>query len=414
MSSPARSAAACPPHFNALRMLLLSASLLAAGSLPASLAHAEAAPEPGAASKSAPLTAINVSEVRARPLTDRVIATGLISPVEEVLVQPLIEGQPIESLAADVGDEVTEGQVLAVLSRSSLDLQRAQNLATEAAAKASIAQAEAQMIEAEAANAEAQRVAERTRKLKEQGSATQAAYDSASSSATASAARVAVTRQALESAKAQLALAEAQLANTDLMLTRTEVRAPYAGRITARNATIGAIATAAAAPMFVMEKEGRLELRADISESDLLRVAVGQPVQLRAVGIAAPISGTVRLVEPAIDTASRLGRARISVAEGAALRSGMFVEAEIILDAREALALPVTALGLEEGQTAVTRIKDGVAERVPVTAGIRDGAWVEIREGLSAGDLVVTKAGSFVRAGDLVNPIPDTTGTATN
>ena len=48
----------------------------------------------------------------------------------------------------------------------------------------------------------------------------------------------------------------------------------------------------------------------------------------------------------------------------------------------------------------------GVAERVVVTTGIRDGGMVEITDGLAPGDLVVLKAGAFVRAGDRINPVP--------
>ena len=43
---------------------------------------------------------------------------------------------------------------------------------------------------------------------------------------------------------------------------------------------------------------------------------------------------------------------------------------------------------------------------MPVRIGIREGAYVEILEGLSAGEQVVTKAGAFVRAGDRINPVP--------
>ncbi len=111
--------------------------------LPPAAALAEAA-EPAAAPAPV-LPAIAVSTVGSRTMTDRIIATGLVAAVEEVRVQPLIEGQPIEALLADVGDSVQTGQVLAVLSRASLDLQRSQSLASLAASRATIAQAEAQL-----------------------------------------------------------------------------------------------------------------------------------------------------------------------------------------------------------------------------------------------------------------------------
>ena len=95
------------------------------------------------------LPAITVSAVERRHLRDVVLASGLVAPQETIQVAPLIEGQPIEALLADVGDKVTAGQVLARLSTSTLDLQKAQLAASLAAAKAQIAQAQAQMIEAQ-------------------------------------------------------------------------------------------------------------------------------------------------------------------------------------------------------------------------------------------------------------------------
>lgn len=361
-----------------------------------------------AALPAAPMATITVSKVSRQPMTERLLTTGLITPIEEVLVQPLIEGQPIEELHADIGDMVSAGQVLAILSKDTLVLSRAQSLASEAAARATIAQAEAQLIEAEASGAEAQRVADRTNRLKEQGTATQAAADTANASATAATARVMVARQALEAATAQLALAQAQLANVDLMLTRTEVRAPYAGRITARNAVIGAIASAQGAPMFVLEKDGALELRADLAEKDILRVENGQAVNLRAVGYDTPFVGIVRLVEPGIDTNTRLGRARISLDQATILRAGMFVEAEIIISHREALAVPITALRGSTGTNRTLKVTDGLVEEVPLTTGIRERGLVEVQSGLNEGDLVVTRAGAFVRPGDHINPHLDT------
>lgn len=386
-------------------ILFLAAALGLAPALPALAQEAAAAATEAPAA--APLPAITVSDVVPQPLAERIIASGLVAAVEEAQVAPLIEGQPLEELRVDIGDMVTEGQVLAVLSKSTLELQWAEAVASLAAAQSGIAQGEAQLIEAESASAEAQRVAERTAKLREQGTAPQAQADTANANATSAAARVSVARQGLESARAQLALAEARLENVELQLSRTEVKAPVAGEIVARNAKIGAIATGAGQPMFVIVRDAALELRADVAEADILRLAPGQKAQLRGVGMTEPLAGTVRLVEPTIDATSRLGRARIAVdgAQGG-LRPGMFVEAEILVAEREGLAVPVTALGSSPEGATVMRVTDGVVERVLVTTGIRDNGLVEVTSGLNPGDQVVTKAGAFVRAGDRINPVP--------
>jgi HlyD family secretion protein len=351
------------------------------------------------------LAAISVATATTRPLRDRVIASGLVAPVESVQVAPLIEGQPIETLEADVGDRVEAGQVLARLSKTTLDLQRSQFLASIAAARATIAQAEAQLLEARTAADEAQRVSDRTQALQKQGTASRAAADQANANAISATARVTVATQSLEAARAQLALAEAQLANVELQLSRTEVRAPVAGEITARNAVLGAVASAAGLPMFQMIRDGALELRAEIAEIDLIRIAPGLEATMRGVGATGPLRGTVRLVEPTIDTQTRLGRARIHIDDTTLVRSGMFLEAEILVAERAALAVPVTAVGSSATGATVMKVVDGTVTRVPVRTGIRDGGWIEILEGLTEGDTIVARAGSFVRDGDRINPV---------
>ena len=351
------------------------------------------------------LPSITVAEVQPSLLQDRIIASGLIAAVEEVQVVPLIEGQPLEKLLVDVGDWVEAGEVLAELSSSTLELQKTEALAALAAAEAAIAQGEAQLIEAEAGAAEAERVLVRTTSLMENGTAPQATWDAANAAKTAGDARVSVATQGLEAARAQLTLAEARLETAELYLKRTEVKAPVAGIVVARNARLGAIASAAGQPMFVITRDGALELRADVAEADVLRIAPGMKVRLRAVGMAETMTGSVHLVEPAIDALTRLGQARISVDVSGGLRSGMFAEAEIMIVEREGLAVPVTALGSAAEGPTVMRVRDGLVEAVPVTLGIRDGAMIEVTDGLLAGDLVVAKAGAFVRSGDRVNPV---------
>jgi HlyD family secretion protein len=392
-----------------MRPVLLFSVVMAMVSpaLPGLVMPALAQTEPPAAEAvTANRPAITVVAAAPRLLRDRVLASGLIAPVEMVQVAPLIEGQPIESLMADVGDRVEQGQVLARLSRSSLDLQRSQFTASLAAARATIAQVEAQLIEARSSAEEAQRVATRTAQLREQGAVSQAAADSANANAISATARVNVATQSLEAARAQVALVQAQMANVDLQLQRTEVTAPFAGEITARNAVVGAIATAGGPPLFSIIRDGALELQATVAEADLLRLASGQKATLRLVGGAEPLSGTIRLVEPTIDAVTRQGRLRIALEPEANVRSGMFVDAEILVAEREALAVPVTAVGSGAEGSTVMRVTDGLVTRVSVVTGIRDGSWIEIREGLQPGDQVVMKAGAFVRDGDRVNPVP--------
>jgi HlyD family secretion protein len=383
-------------------MLRVIASLIATASLAALPVHAADAPAEAPAAAQI-LPAIGVVAVVEATLKDRVVASGTVKPAETVLVQPQVEGQATEELFVDVGDRVEKGQVMARLSDSQLTLQRSQLVASLSAAEASVAQARAQIAEAEASRAEAVRARDRARTLKAQGNIAQAALDDVESQALIADTRVNAAQQGLAAAEAQIGLIHAQIADVDLSISRTEIRAPVAGLVAERNARIGAIASATGGTaMFTLIRDGALELYADVVEADLLRLAPGQPAQVRMAGVATPITGTVRLVEPTVDASTRLGRVRVALDDPTQVRDGMFGEAEIIVAERAGNAVPVTAVAADGS---VLRVKDGVVERVPVTAGIRDGALVEIREGLGQGDLLVARAGAFVREGDRINPV---------
>lgn len=163
--------------------------------------------------------------------------------------------------------------------------------------------------------------------------------------------------------------------------------------------------------MFTIIRDGALELRADVAERDVMRLQPGQTATLSLSGSAQGLAGTVRLVEPVIDPLSRLGRARIALPVGSPIRAGMFAEASVVIARRTVVAVPVTAVGSAEGETTVMQVRDGVVDRVKITTGIRDSGWVEVLTGLAPGDIIVTKAGAFVRPGDRINPIPADAGT---
>ena len=361
------------------------------------------------------LPAITVVAVTRAHLVDRVIVSGLIEPEERVFVQPQIEGQAIEAIFAEVGDEAQAGETLATLSTSTLELQRGQLEASLASARAGIAQAEAQRVEAEVVRDEAIKSRDRAVSLAARGATTQAAADESTSNAAAASARVTVAVQSLSAAEAQLHVIEAQIANVDLQLRRTEVKAPVAGKVVERNAMVGNIATAVGDPMFVIARDGLLELRADVPQQDILRLKSEQRVEITAIGVTRPLTGKVRLIEPSVSDATRLGRTRISIDDPSQVRTGMFAEAEIILRDADVLSLPVSAVSGENDGASVLRVEDGVVKQVAVTTGIRDGARIEIVSGLQEGDTVVARAGAFVRDGDHVNPVdPDTAALISN
>ncbi len=361
---------------------------------------------PAAAAQTFP--AITVITVRDADIRDRVYASGLIQPVEEVMVQPQIEGQAIDSLQADVGSVVKEGDVMARLSQTSLKLMRSQLVAARAAAVAALAQGKAQLAEATINAQEALRVQERAQTLQKSGSVSQSQADLALADSAAKQSRVAAASQGVTAAEAQIAVADAKSADVDLSLARATVTAPVGGLVVARNASVGAIATATGSPMFVLVKGGLLELRADVAERDILRLAPGQSVDMRVVGLAETVKGHVRLVEPTVDTTTRLGRVRIQLDDPGMVRSGMYAEAAILVASHHAPVVPGAAIEVADGTATILVVgPDDTLKRVPVVTGIRENGRVEVLSGASAGDTIVSRAGAFVREGDRIHPVPD-------
>jgi HlyD family secretion protein len=384
------------------------AFMLAASVFAAQPVIAQAAEQPATTAtkpSESNLPAIRVIEAVERTLVDRIVVTGTVQAVEEVYVQPQVEGLRIENLKADVGDTVNAGDVLATLATDALVLQKSQLLANRAKVEAVTAQLQAQVLEAEANEAEAIRQAERAERLVKSKAFAVGQAEQLRATATASTARVNSAKQAIVANNADLKVIDAQIDDVDLKLARTDVKTTVAGVISARNAKIGAIAAGAGNPLFTIIRDNAIELNADVSEGDLLKLKPGQVVHMNVAGTSTQVQGTVRTIEPVVNATTRLGTVKISIDDPDIARIGMYASAEVIVSERKVLSLPLTAVTSEDGSMVVRRVVDGVVTMTKVKTGVQDGDFVEISEGLKPKDIVVEKAGAYVRNGDKVAPV---------
>lgn len=362
---------------------------------------AETAPAPA-------LPSIVVTQAKSRSLVDRIVATGTVRAVEDVYVQPQVEGLQIKSFEVDAGDTVAAGQVVARLSDDTLKLERSQQVANLAKAEASLAQSRAQVVEAEANLKEAQRQFDRAARLATSGSGSTSQREQAETSLASAKTRVESAKQAIAVAEADIKVTETQIADIDLRLARTEIKSPVSGTVAARTARIGAIASGSASPLFTVIRDGQIELVADVTEADILRLKVDQPAMITVAGTKTPITGSVRLISPVVDAVTRMGSVHIAIDDDAAARAGMYGNADITIGQADDIALPLSAITSEKNVTTVRLVTDGVVKMQQVRTGIQDGPYIEVTEGLKEGDLVVAKAGVFVRDGDRINPVEDT------
>ncbi len=348
---------------------------------------------------------VTVATATQAEVVNRVSISGTLEPYREVLVYPLVTGFPIEALMVDVGAEVAKGDTLAQLNVDTLNAQLSQAKAEFARAEAGVRQAQSQITSAKASAAQARSVLERNQQLDRSGNVTQAALDQAVANSQTADAAVASAEDGLEVARAQVLQAQAQLDIAQLDLDHATIKAPTAGIISARNAQVGAIASNSAEPLFRMIQDGVIEVQADVIETELAQISVGDPAQLEIPG-AGTVEGTVRLVAPTVDATNRLGDVRVSLEGSNMLRTGLFAGGWIITDRHEGLTVPTTAILTDAKGDYLLEVRDNTLIRRDVTAGF---IWNDIREvisGLDDGAAVVARASAFFSDGDKVNPVP--------
>ena len=350
--------------------------------------------------------AVSVVEATRREIVESVVVTGTLVPRDEILVSPEIEGYRVTEVLAEEGLRVEAGQVLARLSRDLIDRQIAQQDAVVEKATAAVPQAQSNIEQAEAAETEARLAYERARQLLQGGNATAAVMDTRTAALRQAEGKLAFARNGLAMAKADLSQAKAVRAELSLRLARTEIRAPEAGIVSRRTARVGITASASAEPLFRLIARGEIELEGEVVETKLPLLREGAPVSVE-IAAGEHIAGSVRAVYPEVDKATRLGKIRVRLTSDPRLRIGTFARGAVELARSRGVTVPQAAISYGGGQRAsVLVVAQDTVEARAVRTGLSDDDDIEIREGLSAGERVVAKAGSFLRDGDRVRPVP--------
>jgi RND family efflux transporter MFP subunit len=347
---------------------------------------------------------VTVARVAPADFTETVLATGSLVAREEILVGPEVEGLRITEVLADEGQRVQKGDVLARLVADTLDAQIAQNDAALARTIAAIAQAKAAIVQAEARLAESRNAYERAKPLRQGGHMTEAVFDQREQVARTAEAQLTAAQDGLRVAEAERAQVEAQRRELTWRRARVEIRAPADGIVSRRMARVGGYAAGAAEPMFRIVAKGEVELDAEVVETRLGAIGIGQRARVEAAGLG-EVAGTVRLVSPEVGKSTRLGRVRIFLGDNPGLRIGSFGRASIATAASNGLAVPASAVLYGPRGPTVQVVRGNRVETRAIETGLAAGALVEVRKGLADGDLVVARAGTFLRDGDTVRPV---------
>ena len=370
---------AFPSAFDWPQRGTLAASLLAACVLGLAwpLPAAAQAPLPMAASgaQRPALTVTVVSPSREEwPL--RVSASGNLAAWQEVVVGAEVSGSRLMEVAAQVGDGVKRGQLLARLSTDMLD--------------ADMAQTRAAVAEAQAVLAEATANADRARELKPTG--------------VLSLQQTTQILTAEQTARARLDALQARLRADQVRQGQARIQAPDDGIVSARTALVGAVVQPGQ-ELFRLIRKGRLEWRAEVTSAELSRIQPGMTTLLTTPGGQA-VKGTVRMVAPTVDAQSRNGLVFVDLAPGSDARAGMFARGEIDIGRASALSLPQTAVQIKDGFSYVMRVgADNRVAQLKVSTGRRSGDRIEVTAGLTADARVVAMGAAFLADRDLVKVV---------
>jgi len=364
-------AAARPRAWAAVGILAVAVSLAACGK--------KAAPDAGAAGAAAQtgVLAVTLVPVASQRLERGLVASGPVTPWEEMQLGVELSGLRVTALHVDVGQRVSKGQLLLELDHRTLDSELRQAQATHSEAAAGVTLAQANL--------------DRGQQLAKAQLISASAFDE--------------LRAALVQAQAREATTRAQLDGVQLRRDYAELRAPDAGIVSRRNVQPGQV-VAAGTELLALIRQNKLEWRPELPEAELARVAVGDVVHLHdATGGA--VAGRVRAVSPGVDASKRTGTVYAELPEPKALKAGAFVEGRIVSDASPGLVVPAGAVVVRDGYPYVFTVdaRASVAHRVRVQTGERIGSVVELLSGVAAGDRVVLQGAGFLGEGDRVRVV---------
>lgn len=300
------------------------------------------------------------------------------------------------------GSHVKQGELLARLDASDVQAAIAQAQASIRQAEAGVAQANVELVNAESEFT-------RTKALRAQGFVSPQALDTVST-------RVNAARAAVKAAQSAVALAQAQLNVQQVNRDFTEIRAPFDGVVLIKNANVGDIITpfssaaGSQGAVVTMADMTTLEVEADVSESNLAKAKIGQPVEItldalpdsRFRGSIVGIVPTVDRAKATVMTKIRFEKLDPRILPEMSAKVTILSQAVTDADQKPLLALNPQTVVDRDGKKTVFRIKDDVVEAVSVILGRKIGDSVEVQGALKSGDKLVLAPTEKLKAGSKV------------
>jgi RND family efflux transporter MFP subunit len=312
------------------------------------------------------------------------VTTGTIS------TGPLISGTLMAEREATVRAEVS-GSVLEVTAQEGEAVRRGGLLARieDQALGDAVSSAQSAVRSAEQGLQLAEREAQRSEALVKGGAIAERELDTA--------------RNAVSAAQAQLEDARSRLASARKEVEHLTVRSPINGIVAERPANAGDVVSPGTELYRIIDPRS-MRLEASVPSEALSAIKIGLPVQFQVRGYPDQrFEGRIERISPAADPITRQVSIFVTIPNTAGrLVAGLFAEGRVAQESREGMVVPLSAVNLDDPKSPwVLRVKDGKAERVPVTLGLRDDQTeqLQITEGVTSGDRLLVGPAQAITPG---------------
>ncbi|HYO75381.1 MAG TPA: efflux RND transporter periplasmic adaptor subunit [Thermoanaerobaculia bacterium] len=343
---------------------------------------------------------VQTDRVQERMLGASVLVNGTLDAYERATVGTKVAGR-LPAMTVDLGSRVSRGQLVARVDPTDYNIRLQQAEAGLAQARGRLglpAEGSSDSVdpndtppvrEARAVLEEARASRERYAALLRDGVISKADFDQVQAQARVAESRSQDAFEEIRNRQAVATQRRAEVALARQQLADTAIYAAFDGVVQQRIASLGEF-LAAGAPVVEIVKVNPLRFRAQVPERDAASIRPGQNIQLAIDGNTRQASGIITRLSPTITERTRILEIEADIPNDGSLRAGSFARATIVTDTSAAsLAIPHEALVTFAGIEKVVLVQEGKTKEKPVTTGRRTAQWVEVLDGVKAGDEVV-------------------------
>ncbi len=394
---------------------------------------------------------VTTEKVMRRNIAETVSASGKIQPQTEVKIQSEVSGQIVE-LPVKEGDLVTKGQLLVRINPDLYTSAYNRALAALNSSKSNLSSAKARQAQAEAQYHVAELNYNRQKKLFDDGAISQSDMENATSNWQTAKAEVTASKESVSSAQFAIESSEASLNEASDNLKRTTILAPMTGTVTTLSKELGETVLGnnmmSGDVIMKISALSAMEVNVEVNESDIVRVKMGDTADVEVdayrnekfKGVVSEIGNSAIVASGATTmTMDQITNFSVKVRilpesyahyttgkpeNYSPFRPGMSATVDIITNkANQVLSIPIKAVTTRQdtvARSAKERIQmagnssqepfivvflrnaDGTAKIQPVKTGIQDDSYIEIKQGITEQDEIIT--GPYELLSKRINP----------